>query len=132
MSSRDSLHKHVADFNITVKTIVNNLYSKNRNFELEKLQTAVNSIVRNTPLLMIESSEPLWNLHAEIYSIRSPDGYDWDIARNIPIPEDAEPALVSMLRNMFESSSEEERIEMYDLLLHLLVCIANYRVLSIK
>lgn len=133
MSSREIIHRHVTDFNGTVKTIVNNLYAKNKNFELEKLQTAVNALIRNTPLFMIQNSEVLWNLHKDIYAIRRDDGsYNWDIARSIPIPADAEPSLVSMFRNMFESSSEEERIEMYELLLELLVSIAHYRMHTSK
>jgi hypothetical protein len=114
-------------FNSHLSQLTKMIYEKNKTHKLEMVKTAVSSAIRNVPLSLIENSDEFWEYRNYVMEIRNGDKYDWAVVEKIPIPEKADVSIVSIVKEIFYNSSEDERIEAYNMLLEMLVLVANYR-----
>ena len=114
-------------FNSYVSFLSKMLYEKNRSSQFETIKTAVSSAIRNVPFSLIDNSEDFWNHRNYITDIRDGDEYNWSLVDKIPIPRNADTSVVTMIKDIFNNSTQEERIEVYEILIEMLVIVAKYR-----
>jgi hypothetical protein len=114
-------------FNSHLSQLTKMIYEKNKTHKLEMVKTAVSSAIRNVPLSLIENTDEFWDYRNYVMEIRNGDKYNWSVVEKIPIPEKADVSIVSIVKEIFYNSSEDERIEAYNMLLEMLVLVANYR-----
>lgn len=121
------------EFNCHVRELINKAIYKSNDPKLKQLKARLNLVINSAPLSLIEISEQyIWDHRKIINGVydKEHNNYNWEGIKNVRIDDaidDQSRIIFDLINNIFDDSTEDEKIEAYSDVIMILRVVAQYR-----